>query len=332
MLMPVRPFGEEQKKLSEPVFCTYVIPTIGRESLSRAVESVLQQDFDPLLLEVVVVNDSGKPLPPAVWQARSNVRILNTNKRERSVARNSGAAIARGRYLAFLDDDDWILPGAVQKFWQISQENPQAGWLCGGIRIVDSNDTLLAEINSGLKENCFAQVMGGAWAPLQASILRADLFFELGGFDPMINGTEDDDLCRRYASVCEFANIPVSVACLFRGQTWNTSTNYLRAAEDTRYSRDRLLSQEGVFTRLMASTGSAYWRGRIAKVYASTAAWNFRRRRLFKAVSRAVYCAASIVKSYKQVFSAQYWQGVRADHVPESLHFVIKAMEEKGLR
>ncbi len=171
--------------------------------------------------------------------------------------------------------------------------------------------------------------MGGAWAPLQASVMRADLFFRLGGFDPMINGTEDDDLCRRYAASSEFANIAAPVACLFRGQTWSTSTNYMRAPEDTRYSRDRLLSEEGAFTHLFASTDDPYWRGRIIKVYASAAGWNIRQRRIFKAASRILFLAAGVVKSLQHVFSPRFWQGVRADHVPASLHHVIKAYEAR---
>jgi len=51
--------------------------------------------------EVIIVNDSGQPLPEADWQKSKRVRIINTNRRERSVARNAGAAIARGRYLHF---------------------------------------------------------------------------------------------------------------------------------------------------------------------------------------------------------------------------------------
>jgi glycosyltransferase involved in cell wall biosynthesis len=38
-----------------------IIPTVGRPELSRAVESVLKQDFQTDQSEVIVVNDSGAP-------------------------------------------------------------------------------------------------------------------------------------------------------------------------------------------------------------------------------------------------------------------------------
>src|SRR5919108_3058002 len=94
------------------IFCSIIIPTIGRSTLDRSVLSVLDQDFTQADFEVIVVNDSGQPLPEAGWHHSAQVHIINTNRRERSFARNSGAAIARGDYLGFLDDDDWLLQGA----------------------------------------------------------------------------------------------------------------------------------------------------------------------------------------------------------------------------
>ena len=218
------------------------MPTIGRSSLNVAVGSVLTQDFCCAEFEVIVVNDSGRPLQEADWHASPRVRIINTNRCERSSARNSGAALAKGEYLAFLDDDDWILPGALAAFWELANTCPDAAWLYGGIQIVDQQGAVMAEINSGLAGNCFAKIMGGAWAPLQASLIQSRPFFEIGGFNPRICGTEDEDLCRRMAYYGEFANTPQVVGSLYRGQTWNTSTNYLRAPEDTKYSRDLVLS------------------------------------------------------------------------------------------
>ena len=92
--------------MTSEILFSYIIPTIGRVSLQTAVKSVLDQEFSQAGVEVIVVNDSGSPLPHRSWLDLSRVRIINTNKSERSFARNSGAAVAQGKYLAFLDDDD----------------------------------------------------------------------------------------------------------------------------------------------------------------------------------------------------------------------------------
>jgi glycosyltransferase involved in cell wall biosynthesis len=310
------------------IFCSYIIPTIGRPSLDVAVHSILSQSFSHGI-EIVVVNDSGNPLADSEWHHLPNVNIINTNKCERSFARNAGAAIAKGTYLAFLDDDDWILPGALESFWQVANQHPDAAWLYGGIRIVDENGSVLAEVNSGLNGNCFAQFMGGAWAPIQSSLIQRRAFFEIGGFSPFICGTEDEDLCRRTAYYGEFANTSEVVACLYRGQLWNTSTNYMRAPQDTKYSRDLILSRPKALQRLLASARSGFWRGRILRVYMSTISWNLKQKRFFRALSRLFYSTAALGLSIKYVFSSEYWRAVRTDHVPDTLHFVIKEYEQK---
>jgi len=315
--------------LNSEILFSYIIPTIGRSSLEIAANSVLSQDFSQADFEVIVVNDSGVPLQKADWHDSPRVKIMNTNRCERSLARNSGAAVARGRYLAFLDDDDWILPGALDAFWELANRYPSAVWLYGGIQILDEQNHVLAEINSNLSGNCFAHIMGGAWAPIQASLIKSQAFFEIGGFNPFICGTEDEDLCRRTAYYGEFANTPNVVACLFRGPTWKTSTNYLRAPEDTKYSRDLILSKPGVFQRLRASASSSYTWGRVLRVYVSTLTWNLKKKRFFTALSRFLYSLTLLGLSITQLFSREYWAGLRADHVPESLHFVMKNYDRK---
>lgn len=310
------------------MFVSYVIPTIGRKSLKTAVHSVLDQDFPSADFEVIVVNDSGSRLPTEDWHASPRVHFVTTNRSERSFARNSGAATAKGKYIAFLDDDDWILPGALSAFWNLANQYPNASWLYGGIQIVDERHRILAEINSRLSGNCFAQFMGGAWAPLQSSLIKADAFFEIGGFNPLICGTEDEDLCRRTAYYGEFANTPDLVACLFRGQTWDTSTNYRRAPVDTKISRDLILSKSDAFRRLRVSADSGYVWGRILRVYLSTISFNWKKKRFFTTLNRLLYSLLVFLVSARYVLSREYWRGVSVHHSKKTLHYVMEEYEQ----
>jgi cellulose synthase/poly-beta-1,6-N-acetylglucosamine synthase-like glycosyltransferase len=60
------------------LFCFAVIPTINRPTLTRAVMSVLNQEFSPDLFEVIVVNDSGIPLSEMEWQHSNQAQVITT--------------------------------------------------------------------------------------------------------------------------------------------------------------------------------------------------------------------------------------------------------------
>jgi GT2 family glycosyltransferase len=313
------------------MFCSVIIPTIGRASLARAVTSVLDQDFPQTDFEIIIVNDLGRPLPNGACPAGQQVRLITTRRRERSVARNTGAAVARGRYLCFLDDDDWLLPDALQHWSTAASQAPDAAWIGGGIRVLDASNSVLGEAHARLTGNCFAQVMGGAWAPIQASLVRAKDFFLVGGFDPSIKGTEDLDLCRKIALQGEFAHTPAMVACLLRGLSWKTSTDYQRAPLDILRSREAALNQSGSLARLVsaarASGQPAYWFGRIVRVYASTFQLAAREKRGWSAASRAIAGLAGSWAAGPHLFSKHLWEAARASHVPGELHYIMLAYE-----
>ena len=85
-----------------------VIPTCDRPDLLReAIASVLAQTLPPR--EILVIDNGMVAVDRAEWWER--VRLYRIAPRVGvSRARNVGAAIATGDYVAFLDDDDWWEP------------------------------------------------------------------------------------------------------------------------------------------------------------------------------------------------------------------------------
>jgi hypothetical protein len=290
------------------VFCSTVIPTIGRATLTRAVESVLGQASAGVVCEVIVVNDAGYPLPPATWMGSERVTILETQRRERSVARNAGAALVRGRYVHFLDDDDWLAPSALGA-WQALAKQTQAAWLYGSAQLVDRLGRPLIQLKPGLAGNCFAQAMAGEWLPLQASLIRTDTFISLGGFNPLITGPEDIDLWRRFARISEVAGTPAIVANISWGSEGST-TPRARHAEYSRWAREHILALPGVFDRLLGSAPSAFWRGRVTRLYLTSAAWNVKRGRWLTAASRTVFAAAALAYTGPRAVLPDFWRAV----------------------
>jgi glycosyltransferase involved in cell wall biosynthesis len=291
------------------MFSSTIIPTINRSTLSRTVDSVLAQDLTAADFEVIVVNDSGQPLPDMDWRRSERVRVLDTHRRERCVARNAGAAIARGKYLHFLDDDDLLLPGALEAFWNLDRENSDAVWLYGSYQTVNNEGEVVEEWRPGIQGKLFALLVSGEGIPFQASLLRADTFHTVGAFDPSpaILGVEDRDVGRRMALAGAVAYTPAVVAKIRIGEE-GSSTNWATLAEGDRYGREKALAIENAFVHLRVSADSDYWRGRVCRAYLGSTVWNLRRKSLFKATSRAV---AGLAIAGWHVLSPEFWNGLK---------------------
>lgn len=302
------------------MFCSTVIPTIDRPTLSRAVESVLDQDFHHQDFELIIVNDSGVPLTMEAWMESRQVHIINTNRRNRSVARNAGAALAKGRYLHFLDDDDWMLNDAFKAFWDLANRS-DAAWLYGGYQLVDSEDRLLEDCHPDESGNCFVRFMSGEWLPLQASFIRTDAFFTVGGFASLtllLGGDEDVDLSRQISSKYTIAGTHQQVAAIRVGLEGST-TDYANLHRQSLVSREKALDLPGAATRMWDSAasrnqGTDYWFGRIIWIYLVSVYWNLQHRRLFTALSRFAYFALSLLRSGANILSPRFWRGAARPH------------------
>lgn len=287
------------------MFCSTIIPTIGRSTLSRAVISILDQSFNTSDFEVIVVNDSGQLLPYSEWQQSEYVRVVNTNCHERSVARNTGAAIAKGDYLHFLDDDDYFLPGAMDAFWKLHQSN-EAAWLYGGYQTVDNQGNLVNEFTPDLNGNIFAYLVAGEAIPFQASLLKTQNFFSVGAFDPKITGPEDRDLGRRMALSGTVTGMPVVVAKIRIGEIGST-TKWSTLAELDRWGREKALREPAAYHRLRGSANSAFLKGRVCRAYLASLVWNLKNKDLLTASSRTISASSFAVPS--GVFPS-FWHGL----------------------
>ena len=107
------------KNLSPTV--SVVIPTYKRPvEILRAVNSVIVQEYADMEILVVDDNPAGSEYREKTEAALEGldpriVHIKNAVSLGGAGARNAGITAARGRFVAFLDDDDEWLPGKLQK-------------------------------------------------------------------------------------------------------------------------------------------------------------------------------------------------------------------------
>jgi glycosyltransferase involved in cell wall biosynthesis len=116
---------------------TVVIPTRDRpQLLSRAIESVLAQDYKGSI-ECVVVFDRGSPAsPPHVSREGRTVAVIRNGRTPGPAgARNAGADAATGELLAFCDDDDEWLPSKLDTQVRALRSHAEAGVATCGLLV-----------------------------------------------------------------------------------------------------------------------------------------------------------------------------------------------------
>ena len=178
-----------------------IIPTYNRRNtLPRAVESVLNQIYKPI--EIIVVDDGSTdgtkemfsemyPLVRYIYQANSGV----------SSARNTGINSASGDWIALLDSDDEWLPDKLDRQVKLLQDNAE-------IRFCHTNEIWIrnnVRINQKKKHQkyggkIFNKCLDICRISPSSSLFHTSVIKDVGLFDESLDVCEDYDLWLRITS------------------------------------------------------------------------------------------------------------------------------------
>ncbi len=287
------------------MLCSTIIPTICRSTLARAVNSALEQDLEPGQYEIIVVNDSGSPLDEADWLKSSQVTVVNTNQCGVSIALNVGAAVACGKYLHFLGDDDYLLPGGLKALLNVA-ESSNACWIYGAQRCVRHDGSFVYDNRPEVEGNIFVLLVAGeALSPIPSLISR-EAFFRVGGFDPNVAVLEDRDLSCRLALQGDFDRTDYLVACARVGQE-GTTMDWTKATQANRIVREKALSAPQALVRMQDSVqGNLFRRGRGCRAYLISAVLNIKAGHFCTGLSR-LYSGLRLAAFYPIL--PDFWRG-----------------------
>ena len=178
-----------------------VIPTYNRAALlPRAVDSVLSQTLTDL--ELIVVDDASNDHTPNVVAAIDDPRVRpfrHERNKGVSAARNTAITIARGEYTAILDDDDELLPNALEDLVALMETSPRdVAFAYGWVMCIDvgakTQDLFVSTLNGNLYEEAIGRITPVA---SNGTMFRTSLLLEIGGYDESIQFSEDIDLVTR---------------------------------------------------------------------------------------------------------------------------------------
>lgn len=176
-----------------------ILPVYNRaHSIAEALQSVLDQTHPAD--EIIVVDDgSSDALETALAPYRAHIRLIRQNNAGVAAARNTGAAAARGRWLAFQDSDDlWARDHLAIALRDLAHA---PGDTVAHLGDVTYTSPTYAEQLFAIKKRTFPQdraeriedplplVISGM--TLQGAAIRRDVFARLGGFDTAMRMLSD---------------------------------------------------------------------------------------------------------------------------------------------
>jgi hypothetical protein len=152
--------------------------------------------------------------------------------------------------------------------------------------------------------------MAGEWIPLQSSLIVTKQFFATGCFNVLIPSSEDIDLVRRLTLVTEVAATDVIVAWVGMGQ-YSSTTDYVNHDNLARIGREQALNYKGAYARMRSATTGAEWKGRLVRIYITSAVWNARRQNWSAALGRSLTALAGVASAGPALFHAEFYRSVR---------------------
>ena len=196
-----------------------VIPTYNNsQTIGEAVESVLAQTYSNT--EIIVIDDgSTDDTRLGLEKYAGKIDYRYQPNQERSVARNHGIRLARGRYIAFLDADDWWLPDKLGRQIAHAEAHPDLGLIYSWVNVVDETGTQLRVLGAerpsseATGADLFEWFLLGNSAPTPSVVVRRECLDRVGLFDETITYIEDWDLWMRIASKYPVGHVAEPLAC-----------------------------------------------------------------------------------------------------------------------
>jgi glycosyltransferase involved in cell wall biosynthesis len=157
---------------------TFIIPTIGRKSLIESLNSIINQKNKNW--KAIVIFDGIEPTIKSNDERIKIIKIIKkgTNKNNAGFVRNEGIKLVDTKWIAFLDDDDFIKDDYVDTFNNTLNKYPELDVLI--FRMISCDKQILPELKT---DNFYESKVG-------ISFLMTKKLFD-NGYTFLSGNTED---------------------------------------------------------------------------------------------------------------------------------------------
>jgi len=179
-----------------------IIPTYGRpDVLKKSIDSVLKQTYSNL--EIIVVDDNNpntehrreteQLMSKNYMEVKNVIYLKHKQNKNGSAARNTGLAESRGKYICFLDDDDYYLDGKLNQQVNFLNNHPDFDAVYSGYRVNGENYYQYFE-GQLIKELLLMD-----YEPVTSSLMfRIEAIESINGFDESFIRHQDYELMLRF--------------------------------------------------------------------------------------------------------------------------------------
>ncbi|WFP76105.1 trifunctional glycosyltransferase/class I SAM-dependent methyltransferase/polysaccharide deacetylase [Mesorhizobium sp. WSM4906] len=180
-----------------------VVPAHNAEAtLARALDSLLDQEM--VDWEAIIIDDASTDRTPAIIagyvEHDARFRTLGSCGHSAAAGRNCGISTARGRWLMFLDADDWVDASFLAKMLAALKTAPDAvAAYCGSRRMMPDGELTPSSIATEVAIQPFETFARRCAVGTHALLVDRETIVELGGFDASLRTCEDWDLWQRLA-------------------------------------------------------------------------------------------------------------------------------------
>lgn len=217
---------------------TAIIPAYNRESHLRvAIESVRHQTFKDW--ELIIVDDGSTDnigdLARSYAKRDGRIRYVYQKNMGVAKARNSGILMARGRYIAFLDDDDQWLPEKLEAQIAIMEADPSIGLTYSRFRTFHYMSEPMERANVQPRElpELFEDLLWGrSWLAPSTYLVRYDALKEDLLFNPAYEVTADADFILRFVQRWKMKAIPEVLSFTVKDGRQHESRNVIRSLKE----------------------------------------------------------------------------------------------------
>jgi glycosyltransferase involved in cell wall biosynthesis len=267
-----------------PLVSIVVIAYNEEKHISAAIESALNQTYENI--EVIVVNDGSTDNTLAMAsQYEPRIKLITQkNSGGCSSPRNTGLKLASGRYVAFLDADDILVPERIQIQVDLFSEYKSICMVIGNYKNFRGTEQyndhfstcpelLLKLQNSGRgcilfdKGEAATLLISENFSSAISPLYLRNILLELGGFDEKLLACEDFHLNYRIAQRYE---VMVDNRIVFhrRLHSSNMSSNQLKMLRFYCLSRLGLANQETDLHRksLLRKRVTAYLKSYVREI------------------------------------------------------------------